>query len=341
MGNYTAFRDGYLRETTFGSSIITAAADQTYLWGIRSQEAAYPSPSTNVIYRATGVHAQEVPDGELWKGVFHLTSGMYAIILQNGVILQAVMGASTTVDAAPLYTHTIVPPTDGSLLPSFTIHHEKTGTATDMATQFMGCKVSNLALGCNWEFPVLHARVDWLAAEAQDPNLGGTNAMLTNDPALPATATATTYPFGGMTRTFDSNAIDGLTSMELSINPGLSPIFADTWDAGTYTGRWAHSFVESPRKDYRLVMRYHPDSDDLWDELIATGNTKDIVFKWAKSTDDYIEATLTDVQVISHEIKSPDPKKPELIEEVICEPRQVSFEVKDTIAGDAAGAYGE
>lgn len=339
--SYTEFRDGYLRETTFGSSIITAAADQTYLWGVISQEAVYPSPSTDVIFRATGVHAQEVPDGKLWKGVFHLTSGMYAIILQNAVILQAVMGYSSTAGpVSGVYTHTIAPPTSGSLLPSFTIHHEKTGTATDWATQFMGCKVSNLALGCNWEFPVLHARIDWLAAQAQDPNLDGTNAMLTNDPTLPATATTTHYPFGGMTRTFDGNAIDGLTSMELSINTGLSPIFAHTWDTGTYTGRWADSFVEAPRKDYRLVMRYHPDSDDIWDELIATGNTKNIVFKWAKSTDDYIEATLTDVQVISHEIKTPTSGEA-LIEEVICEPRQVSFSVKDKIAGDAAGAYGE
>ncbi|GAF84422.1 unnamed protein product, partial [marine sediment metagenome] len=116
------------------------------------------------------------------------------------------------------------------------------------------------------------------------------------------------------------------------------------WDTGTYTGRWAKSFIEAPRKEYRLVMRYHPDSDDLWDELIATGNTKNIVFKWTKTADDYIKATLTDVQVTSHEIKTPksgDESRPQLIEEVVCEPRQVSFEVKDTIAGDAAGAYGE
>lgn len=337
--SYTAFRDGYKRETTFGSSIITAAADATYLWGVMSQESVHPSPTTNIIYRATGVNAKEVPDTELWKGVFHL-SGMYGVILQNGILLQAAMGHSSTADAAPLYTHTIAPSTAGALLPSFTIHHEKTGTGTDWATQFMGCKIGSLTLGINYDFPVLHARVDWLAAEAQDPNLGGTNAMLTNDPALPATATKTHYPWGGMARTFDGNDIDGLVSMELSIGNGLIPVFDNTWDAGTYTGRWAKSFIEAPRKEYRLVMQYHPDSDDMWDELIATGNTKNIVFKWSKSANDYIQATLTDCQLTGHESKSP--KSGEiLIEEVVCEPRQVSFEVKDTIAGDAAGAYGE
>ena len=337
--SYTEFRDGYKRETTFGSSIITAAADQTYLWGVMSQESKHPSPTTNILYRATGVNALEVPDTELWKGVFHL-SGMYAILLQNGVVLQAAMGYSSTVDAAPLYTHTIAPSTAGALLPSFTIQHERTGTGTDWATQFLGCKISSLTLGINWEFPALHARVDWIAAEATDPNLGGTNAMLTNDPTLPATATKTHYPFNGMTRTFDGNDIGGLVSMELTIGNGLTPVFDNTWDTGTYTGRWAKSFIESPRKEYRLVMQYHPDSDDMWDELIATGNTKNIVFKWSKSANDDIEATLTDCQVTSHDIKTPNAGE-QLIEEVTCEPRQVSFEVKDTIAGDAAGAYGE
>ena len=86
-------------------------------------------------------------------------------------------------------------------------------------------------------------------------------------------------------------------------------------------------------------MQLHPQSDDLWDELVATGNTEDIVLKWTKSTDDYIQATLSDCKIIAHEQKTM--VKGELMVEVVCEPRAISFEVKDAIAGDAAGAYGE
>ena len=56
---YTAFRDGYAREGTFGSSAI-AIDTQTYLWGVISQKAVHPSPKTTIGYRATGSYAQEV-----------------------------------------------------------------------------------------------------------------------------------------------------------------------------------------------------------------------------------------------------------------------------------------
>lgn len=339
MGNYTEFRDGYLRETTFGTSLITTAGDTTYLWGAISQEAVHPSPRTTINYRATGLNAQEVPAGELWKGVFDL-SGMYAVGMQNGVLFEAVLGKSSTTDDSPgagFNTHVITPPDDGSLLSSFTIHHERTGTGTDWATQFLGCKIANLTITCGFEQKYLIGRVDWIAKKAEDPNLDGTNAMLTNDPALPATANTAPYSWNILTRTFDGNDIDGLTYLELSINPDLMANFVHKWDSGTYVGRWADSFIEGSRKRYELTMQYHPDSDDLWDELVATGNTKDIVFKWARhATNDLIEITLSDVQLVHHEVKSPTPGDT-LIEEVVCEPRAVSVSVVDKLEGSDYG----
>lgn len=342
MGNYTAFRDGYKRETTFGSSIITAAADQTYLWGAISQDSVHPSPTTSMTHRAVGVNTKEVDAAtDMWKNEEILT-GMYGIIPQNGVFLEAAMGKSSTAGpVGSVYTHTITPSTTGSLLPSFTLHHELTGSATDWATQYLGAKIRGLVLVMDYEGRYLVAMLDWLAASTVDPDLDGTNAMLTNNPILPATATKAAYFWGGFTRTFDGAAapLNGLKYMEFSIGSGLEPIHAARWDGAIWKGRQAFEFSEASRIEYNLMMRLHPQSDDLWDELVATGNTKDMVFKWAKSTDDYIQATLSDCHFTSHEQKTM--VKDELMVEVTCEPRKVVFVVKDTIAGDAAGGYGE
>jgi type VI protein secretion system component Hcp len=96
------------------------------------------------------------------------------------------------------------------------------------------------------------------------------------------------------------------------------------------------SLIEGPRKNYKLTMDYHPTSDDLWDELVAQGNTKNVVFTWTRAAADYITATLTDCQVISHEIKTPEVGKA-LIETVEMEPRSVTFTVSDALAGSAYG----
>jgi hypothetical protein len=332
MGIYNQYRDGYARESTFGTTAIANAAATTYLWGVLSEKVTHPNPKTKMIYRATGVNAQEVPDTYLWKSIFELT-GMYAVGMQNGILLQAVMGYSST--AGPVggvYTHTISAPTDGSKLDSFTIQHERTGTATNWAVQYLGCKIAGLVLDCNFEKKYLIAKVNWMAKKAIDPGF-----ILNSSPSLPATANIAPYHFGSMSRTFDGNSIDGLTAMELGISPDLTPIFAHTWDAGSYTGQWLYDIIESPRKQYNLTMDVSPDSDDMWDELVSNGNTKNIVFTWTRSTNDYITATLTDCQFTSHEIITPKVGDA-LVERVECEPRSITFTAKDQIAG---AQYGE
>jgi len=274
----------------------------------------------------------EVPATYHWKQFFDL-QGMYPVGLQNGVPIWAAMGASST-GAGPPYTHTI---TAGTTVPSFTIYHERTGTATDWVTLFTGCKVAGLTLTCSEEQKYLIGRMDWIAQKAQDPNLDGTNATLTADPALPATATTDPYKFAGMTRTFNGASIDGLISMELTISPDLSPIRAHKWDSGTYTGQWLYKLLESPRKKYHLKMELSPDSDDLWDSGVASTVTDDVVFKWTKSTNDYIQITCTDCPITYPELTTPEVGT-SLVNVYELEPRSLSIEVKDSIAG---GAYGE
>ena len=244
MGTYTQFKDGYAIESssaggTYGTSTIVQAT-QTYLWGFISQKAVHPSPRTTIGYRAVGVGTAEVPATYHWKQFFDL-QGMYAVGLQNGVPIWAALGGSATAGGGP-YTHTI---TAATSLPSFTIQHERTGTATAWSTQFTGCKVAGLTLTCSSEQYYLIGRMDWIARKAEDPAF-----QLTNDPVLPPTATTAPYKFTGMTRTFNGASIDGLMSMELQIMPDLIPIRAHTWDSGTYTGQWLYNLIASSRRKY-------------------------------------------------------------------------------------------
>jgi len=330
--SYTEFKDGYAIESsaaggTYGTSTITGAGDSTYLFGVISQKAVHPSPRTTVLYRATGVGAAEVPAAAHWKSFFDL-QGMYAVGLQNGIPIWAALGTSST-GAGPPYTHTISAATS---LPSFTIQHERTGTATAWSTQFTGCKVAALTLTCSEEQKYLIGRMDWVAQKAVDPGF-----QLTNDPALPATATTGPYKFAGMTRTFNGASIDGLVSLELTISPDLTPIRAHKWDTGTWTGQWVYDLVESPRRKYKLTMQVAQGNDDIWDSSAAQTVTDDIVFKWTKSANDYIQITCTDCPIIYSELQTPEVGDIAL-DTIECEPRSLAVEVKDAIAG---GAYGE
>ena len=58
--SYTEFRDGYKKETTPGTSIITAVGDVTNVFGAISQESEHPSPVAMTRYTATGVNTKEM-----------------------------------------------------------------------------------------------------------------------------------------------------------------------------------------------------------------------------------------------------------------------------------------
>jgi hypothetical protein len=284
-------------------------------------------------YTTTGYNVKEVGVGLLWKSHMVLR-GMYGLRMQNGILCEMAMGVSSTAGADP-YTHTITPTTDGSRIPSFTINHEQIGTATDEEYQFQGCKVDSLTLFHDMKnADFLMARVEWMAGKATD------GISLTNDPALPATANADSYV--ELERKWDSAgtpvSIDGLQQIEIIIANGLQPIYAPTWDTGTYTGQWVQEFLEANRKQYRIRMLLHPNTIEraLWDELIATGNTKDATFKWIRSANDYILVTASDCQVVQHELITPKADEG-LLEEVILEPRALSIEVKDSIVKQRYG----
>jgi hypothetical protein len=335
--SYSEFVDCYAYESTYGSNApnLNAAGDTGYLLGAISIESHLPVPTTTIHYLSTAVNAKEVADGALFKGKF-LLSGMYGMRAQNGIPIRMAMGKDTTTGpVGSVYTHTLVPYTDGSLLPSMTFQHERTGGGTDWATQITGVKINRLFLVHDFQnADFLMYRADVVGAQAADPGF-----TLTTKPALPATANSDEYK--QLTRTFNSVSIEGLTYVELSIDNGLIPVHDHSYSGGSYTGRWPKYYREGQRKHYSLKLQFHPHTieDDIWDEILETdtANAKTVVLKWARhATDDYIEVTMTDCEVVQYPMKTPVAGNL-LVDECIIEPRAISIVVKDGISG---GAYG-
>lgn len=340
-GVYTASRDAYNVESIFGTSSIPNATIQTYSYGSVNKESYWPSPVTTVNTGSPSLSKMEPNAGDTWKNAM-LLEGMLGVGAQNAILIQSVMGKSTTTGpVGEIYTHTIAPhdtPVDGALplLPSYTLHHEATGTASDWVTQFTGTKVTSLGLTCGFEQRILIYKTKWVAQKPTKMAF-----VLDDDPILPATANEAPYYFTNMSRTFDGVAVDGLKYMELSLIAGLMPEYSQSWLAGVDTSRWPKSFAESPTKKYILRLQYSPHSSAIWEELIKFDHTTpdwqpEVVFKWSRSTDDYIQVTCADCHVIGHPVVTPEHGK-ELLVEALLEPRAVSIEVKDKLAGSWYG----
>jgi len=176
-----------------------------------------------------------------------------------------------------------------------------------------------------------------MAGKMTDPGFA-----LTNDPALPATANTAAY--FTLTRTWDygsgNTAIDGLREIEIAVVNNLQPVYAHSWDTGTYTGQWPYMLIEGSRKQYNIELTLSKNTIEraLVDELLSLSNTKEAYFKWTRSTNDYIAVTATDCQVTMHEVVTPAGEVREDVVGATLVPRALSWEVKDSIAG---GAYGE
>jgi hypothetical protein len=331
--SYTEFKSGYAIESTYKTSVITGAGDTTYLLGQMATQNDWPSPTYNINYTGTGVNTKEVGAGLLFKSEARY-EGMLALMMQNGIPCWLAMGKSSTAASV----HTITPTTDGSLLPSLTWQTEEKGSGTNEEYQYQGVKVDSLLMSHDLSSPesnLLMAKLEVRGGSVSDPAFA-----LTNDPALPATANAD--PYINLTRTWDSAgtpvAIDGLQKIEIAIANGLQAQYAHSYDTGTYTGRDPYAYTEAQRKQYQINLFLHPDTIErqLWDELVATGNTKDATFKWTRSTNDYILVTASDCQVSINTKHTPPPGKLN-IEQVVLEPRALSIDVKDSIAGSFYG----
>lgn len=323
--SYVSFLDSYALETTFGTSTITAAGDTTYLLGLIRERATHPSPKFTPLYTPSPLGSREPPADGISKGGA-VYQGNWTIILQNGIILWMAMGASST--AATV--HTITP----AYLPSITLQHDRKGSGTDWGIQYTGVMVNRFKLMDDRAVPGLIAVVDWVAQDAADPGF-----VLTSTPALPATATTGPF-FELVTATYDGNNLDGMTSFEFSIDPGLSALVGNWWLGGVDQSQTPIAYVEDFVRKYSLILKIHPPNDDIWDDAINPDATsKDMVFKWQKSANDYIQITMTDCVPLFPETVTPKRQDRETVLEETYEfaPTQVSVEVKDALAGSAYG----
>lgn len=318
--SYTSFLDSYALEAIYGTSTITLASSTSYLLGVIRERATHPSPRYSAQYSSSAVGAREpAADGISKSDAVY--QGNWTIILQNGIPLWLAMGKSAT--AATV--HTITP----AYIPSITLQSDRKGSGTDWGIQYTGVMCSRFKLMDDRSVPGLIAVLDWVAQDAADPGF-----VLTSTPALPATAT--TGPFYELvTATYDGNDLDGLTGFEFTIDPGLTALMGQWWLAGVDKSHIPIGYVEDFVRKYSLTLRMHPPNDDLWDDGVARSNSKDMVFKWQKSANDYVQITMTDVQILFPETVTP---KGELNEVYECVPTTVSIEVKDAIA---AASYGE
>ncbi len=339
--SYSEFKDGYALEGSFKDGTTLDSADDTaYLLGQLASVNDWPDPVWEVIHTFTGVNAKEVGAGLLFKGRAKM-EGMISLMVQNGIPIWLAMGKHTLGDADPIFTHTLAPTTDGSQLPSIVLQHEEKGSGTDEEYQYQGVKVDSIVLSHDSsiaERDMLMAKIEIKGAFAKDPAFA-----LDNDPALPATANVDPYLSyvrkWNTTNPAAGTSIQGLEKIEIIVANGLTPLYGHSYDTGTYTGQWPYMFIEAQRKAYRINLLMHPDviERQLWDEARLKANTKDAVFKWTRSANDYIKVTALDCQVIHSPKHTPEGDKLNL-EQVTLMPRALSFEVKDSIAG---GAYGE
>ncbi len=342
MGTYSEWIDGYVLETTWGTTAIGASNVTAYKIGLLGDE----SPTTwetigQSLYAPTAVNAQEVAAERLFKTRFTTTCAM-TVGMQNALLLYLVMGkSSTTGPVSSIYTHTITPPTAvaGVLpeLPSVTWQHEKKGSATDWATQMLGAKVGRLSLACNTDRQQLIATASWLAKQPTDPAF-----VLDNAPALPATANALPFILNNTTISYNSVDIsEYVRGIDLEIFPDIRQVFGHTWTGGTYDGHWPNTFIENFRKGYTLKLIVTPWADDVYDDLISVTNTaaalKDGYIQFTRhSSDDYIKMDFTDLMVLQHPLTTPEQGGEELVE-IVMEPRALSITVKDKLAGSVYG----
>jgi len=338
--SYTEFKDGYAIEGSFkDGTTLNDATDTAYLLGQLATQNDWPSPVFETFSAGTGFNAKEVAACLLTK-VRARMDGMLSFMMQNGIACWLTMGGHSVAGSDP-YTHTIAPTVDGTQLPSIVLQHEEKGSGTDEEYQFQGIKVDSIVLSHDSNLPdgdFLQAKLEIKGAYAKDPAFA-----LDTDPALPATANGD--PYINLTRKWNTTdpsagtSIAGLEKIEIVVANGLTPIYSSSYDSGTWTGQWPYMFLEAQKKAYRINLLMHPNTIErqLWDELLASTNTKDAVFKWTRSANDYIKVTALDCKVIDVPKHTPESGVLNL-ELVVLQPRAVSIEVKDSIAG---GAYGD
>jgi len=316
---------GILKETTWGTSLIDNNADTTYLLGITPETLELPYPEAKVANVGSAADSR-LPQLPLVKQQFVFGTLRYALL--DGWSTWLLMGGSSTAGSNP-YTHTITAATPGNDLPSFTLHHELLGSgATDWLWQITGIRPVAWQLSCKYDVsnPLL-----WMESAFIGKSATTTAVKLDTDP-VPRITGVKPFHWNHLSSgviTWKGAALNNLIGVRIKGSTNIFNVFSD------YTTIPTMQIMPSFSPIY-VELEFSPPEGDLFlDDLIAGTQTGDLVLKWLRSADDYIQFNGTNCTVLNHPVALSRQNAHSMI--VTLQVLTPSFEIKDNLAGSVYG----
>ena len=288
---YDITKVGVKKETTWGTSAITGAGDTTYLIGVLADTVVLPYPQTDIFTAGSAPDSRLPQDSVILR---EFPRGQFTFAVLDGWPIWLCLGKSSTTGTNP-YTHSITAATPDMDLPSFTLHHElldSKGVLDDWTWQLKGLRVVEWELSCEKDpdNPLLQLQISILGKDA-DP----VAFKLDNDPSS-RIANAQPFHWGHLssgTMTWKGANLNNLTRVSIRGSTNAFNVFS------SYT-KTPSTMVMPEFSIVTVELTFQPPEGDLFlDDLIAGTMTGDLVLKWERGTNDYIQFNGTDCVILS------------------------------------------
>jgi len=226
--------------------------------------------------------------------------------VQTGQFLKYALGKVTNIGTSPPYTHTIEI-SDDYVLPSVTLVEHRVGTPIH-GFRYLGCRVESLELSFD-EDGFLTASVEMIAKKVDKIT------------TLPNVTPLTTEPFKASQKTVTINGVDN--PYVVSGNISITNNHVKYPRSGDYIGG-----TVADRVDLEASLDlFYVDSSIV--ELMLNKTAFDVVIKFQRAADDYIQITLDDCYA---SVEAELPTEGELMQTLNLTPSKITIEVKDSIA---------
>ena len=241
------------------------------------------------------------------------------------------LGKSSTTGTDP-YTHTITAQTPGTDLPSFTLHHElldSQAVLADWTWQLKGLRVREWELSCEKdpENPLLQLNIGVLGKSAS-----AVAFKLDNDPTS-RIAGAQPFHWGHLssgTMTWKGANLSNLTRVSIRGSTNAFNVFS------SYT-KTPSTMVMPEFSIVTCELTFQPPEGDLFlDDLVAGVMTGDLVLKWERGANDYIQFNGTDCVILNNPVQLARLDGHSM--SVTLRVKTPTFTIVDSLAG---GVYGE
>lgn len=337
MAKYDTFVLGYAKESAYGSSAITGASSTAYKLGIINDDVQLPEPEVELI-PIRGDTSLYDPDDYI-KSRFKLQSTI-AVIPTDGVLLYYILGSTSTAGASAPYTHTITRVTGGGEIPSLTLHQEfkdSSSSLTNFSLNYVGTKITSAEIICDPAGPLEGILYYQLTLMAKDCARGTIILDSSHQPSWHSSDHITPFKWNQMTCTYNgSNIEDELDNVKLTIT--LPHIYLYT--PRVETTDKTHIPYLCPATGPGLILlefRKQLKNYTFIDEaLTSTSTGADIVLKFTRSANDYIQFTLTNGHAYKPVLQHPAATK-YAAENHLIRFEEVEVEVKDNIESTLYG----